>query len=376
MWTEVHNWFRRVGAVATTAWFVTFLAAGGNAYGQTRHHHGRHHGAPTAPAVLAQSQPRGPASSPTPAEISAEECPDRDGSGATAGQARTASRARDYVSAETLWSTAIVQCGLPDRYQGRAIARESRQGTLSDGPERLALIDSAIADYNQALMRANLVDGFQTRPIQAALTALQEFRTQLVARMQAPTVVATHVTAPPSALMCPARQLACGGACVELASDVRNCGGCGNVCPAGNVCTAGRCNAILANNHPAVVDHSGRRRAGWVLVGIGAVGAAVGAALHGLAAYNDGLDQEQRAALAQRGCRETSAIDCVQPREGATSPATVADTERTAAWATIAGGGAAAIVGAIIVGISPNAPQRTTAFFNPADGTVGVSGQF
>jgi hypothetical protein len=79
-------------------------------------------------------------------------------------------------------------------------------------------------------MRASLVDGFQTGRARLALTALQEFRATLVARMQAPPAP-TRVTAPPSALMCQPRQLACGRACVELATDVRNCGSCGSDLP-------------------------------------------------------------------------------------------------------------------------------------------------
>ncbi len=375
MWTEVHNWFRRVGAVATTAWFVTFLAAGGNAYGQTRRHHGRHHGVPTAQAVLAQSQHRGPASSPTPAEISHEECPDREGSGTTAGQARTASRARDYLSAEALWSTAIGQCGLPDRYHGRAAAREGRQGTMPDGPERLNLVDAAIGDYQQALMRASLVDGFQTGPSTAALTALQEFRATLVARMQAPPAP-TRVTAPPSALMCPARQLACGGACVELATDVRNCGGCGNVCPAGNVCLAGRCNTVLANNQqPTFVDHSGRRTVGTAMLITGGVLAAGAAVFYGLAVHNNNLQAAQDLDLMTRGCATTNAPDCVQLMDGATRPSEVADDHQKVAIALTVGAVAVAGTGLLLRLISPSAPARTTAFVDPR-GLVGFTHHF
>jgi hypothetical protein len=42
---------------------------------------------------------------------------------------------------------------------------------------------------------------------------------------------------------CPSGQTICNGACVNLASDLNNCGGCGFACAAGNVCTAGVCAA-------------------------------------------------------------------------------------------------------------------------------------
>ena len=35
---------------------------------------------------------------------------------------------------------------------------------------------------------------------------------------------------------CGAGQTTCGGACVTLASDTRNCGACGNACPSGQSC--------------------------------------------------------------------------------------------------------------------------------------------
>jgi hypothetical protein len=40
---------------------------------------------------------------------------------------------------------------------------------------------------------------------------------------------------------CPSGQIACGGACVDPVSDVRNCGGCGRACDPGQPCTRGEC---------------------------------------------------------------------------------------------------------------------------------------
>jgi hypothetical protein len=33
----------------------------------------------------------------------------------------------------------------------------------------------------------------------------------------------------------------CSGLCVNLKSDVLNCGSCGNVCPSGQICKGGTC---------------------------------------------------------------------------------------------------------------------------------------
>jgi hypothetical protein len=41
------------------------------------------------------------------------------------------------------------------------------------------------------------------------------------------------------AQVCGPGQVACGGQCSNLATDPKNCGGCGNVCPTGQQCTAG-----------------------------------------------------------------------------------------------------------------------------------------
>jgi len=40
---------------------------------------------------------------------------------------------------------------------------------------------------------------------------------------------------------CTAGQMMCGGACKPVATDMLNCGACGNVCPGGQVCQAGQC---------------------------------------------------------------------------------------------------------------------------------------
>src|SRR5436190_8501530 len=44
-----------------------------------------------------------------------------------------------------------------------------------------------------------------------------------------------------SVFLCQGGQIACGPTCVDPASDMRNCGACGNVCAAGSVCSSGRC---------------------------------------------------------------------------------------------------------------------------------------
>jgi hypothetical protein len=40
---------------------------------------------------------------------------------------------------------------------------------------------------------------------------------------------------------CTVPRMVCGGACVDTATDLRNCGTCGNACPTRGTCVAGRC---------------------------------------------------------------------------------------------------------------------------------------
>src|SRR5262249_32852866 len=43
------------------------------------------------------------------------------------------------------------------------------------------------------------------------------------------------------ACVCPMGQTACGATCVDLMTNVSNCGACGNSCGPGGACAAGRC---------------------------------------------------------------------------------------------------------------------------------------
>lgn len=45
-------------------------------------------------------------------------------------------------------------------------------------------------------------------------------------------------------LECAAGQVACGGACVDTATDPRNCGRCGEVCGASEACLSGACTPL------------------------------------------------------------------------------------------------------------------------------------
>ena len=45
-------------------------------------------------------------------------------------------------------------------------------------------------------------------------------------------------------LECAAGQVACGGACVDLATDQRNCGRCGAVCGTSEACISGACTPL------------------------------------------------------------------------------------------------------------------------------------
>jgi hypothetical protein len=69
-----------------------------------------------------------------------------------------------------------------------------------------------------------------------------------------------------TAATCRGASVACGDLCVDVRSDNRNCGACGNVCGGGDVCVAGACSV-----HPAITSFTGplaftAGRAGLTLV--------------------------------------------------------------------------------------------------------------
>lgn len=66
---------------------------------------------------------------------------------------------------------------------------------------------------------------------------------------------------------CPSPLLECGGRCVDVESDRRNCGGCGIECPTGEICFAGGCSPDLRAPCP--------ERVGGAFVTLGHCGAAV-----------------------------------------------------------------------------------------------------
>jgi len=52
-------------------------------------------------------------------------------------------------------------------------------------------------------------------------------------------------------VICPSNQTACGESCRAFQTDPRNCGGCGNTCPAAEVCQAGACTTCALGCHSA-----------------------------------------------------------------------------------------------------------------------------
>jgi hypothetical protein len=53
--------------------------------------------------------------------------------------------------------------------------------------------------------------------------------------------------AAPAAVSCGTQgQTECGGVCIDLLSDVANCGGCGAACAVGETCSGGACAAVVA----------------------------------------------------------------------------------------------------------------------------------
>jgi hypothetical protein len=73
------------------------------------------------------------------------------------------------------------------------------------------------------------------------------------------TATATSPTSPPT---CPASQTSCSGNCLDLSTDINNCGTCGNICPSTNgqaICSAGTC---LIACKPGFINCSGNPATG------------------------------------------------------------------------------------------------------------------
>jgi hypothetical protein len=56
---------------------------------------------------------------------------------------------------------------------------------------------------------------------------------------------------------CNNTQKVCGGACADVQTDPKNCGDCGNACPAGQVCSTGTCVGTCAAGYAMCVSDAG-----------------------------------------------------------------------------------------------------------------------
>lgn len=297
------------------------------------------------------------------AQISATECPDRTASTQSARDARAAFIAHNYVEAEALWDIAIRQCGLPDRYEGRGLTRQMRQGQTTDDRERQTLVEAAMADYREAVNRRTFVAGFDTSTIETSLRDLEAIHGQLELRLH-PNIVAPHPVA-----------LACGGANFQTSN--ANCGTCGHACAAGQICTAGACRAVVTPPVVTPTTPSGAIPITMIVSG-GALAVAGGLLLwQGLEAQSAANADE--ATRASRGCnaRPVSPL-CPNYNPGDTTPASVA------AWAVPTGAvllGAGALDAAIGVvwfartGHSTERP-RLTGWYAPGGGGLSLEAAF
>src|SRR5439155_23743754 len=59
-----------------------------------------------------------------------------------------------------------------------------------------------------------------------------------------------------SGVCCPPGTTNCGGACVNLQTDARNCGTCGTTCGAGQACCNGVCTALNTTSNCGACGHA------------------------------------------------------------------------------------------------------------------------
>ncbi len=311
-------------AIATFAYLLLVLLSG-NAWGQG-HHRRRHRERHPATQVVAQGQ----------TAVAQRVQPTVQPSGCTGSDAIAARDARTTGVAaieRSDWETCASAYTISLSIANGACARpEARQN--------LAICLDASGRSAQALEQLELLQRSGELPPGTDGGALQTRIDTIRRRIQQAQSARPPVA---SALVCQGVQRACGGACVNVQTDPRNCGGCGGTCPAGNVCTAGSCRIVFTTEPPNT--GFARRTASLGLMVGGGVALVAGISFITLGAINTAKADEDAQRLATDGCHVMgTSPTCLLYPAGSSRP------DELAAWQTPLGGVLTG-VGAVSLGV-------------------------
>lgn len=341
---SVLHWFGFCWAIATTLALLS-----GNAWGQSHHRRRHHERQPVAQAQAAVAQPVQP--------VQPSGCTGQDE--LTARQAR--STGADAYGQQD-WETCATSYTISLTVANGACARPEARLNL-------AICLDASGHPTQALEQLNIIRENGQLPPGTNREALEN-RIVTVRRHAEQAAQPQRVV--PSAIICAGAQRACGGICVDLQSDPRNCGGCGSACPSGNTCTNGNCRVVLTTEPPNT--GSARRTASLGLIVGGGVLLGAGIGFLTLGAINSTKAGEDAARLAMNGCEVAgTSPTCLRYAPGSSRP------NELAAWQLPVGGimtgiGAVSLGVGIILSLTgqPPPPVRPAAGLN----SIGFEGTF
>lgn len=353
---EAHDLFRAFLCSGYTLWAVIVsillmvALVSSDAWGQSRRRHRYRDRRPTTVQIVAQAQPQvAPVAPP-----GAGNC-----SNATAAAEHSGAGARALEAGNN--RECIAEYQVVHSFEG-CITPETRFN-LGVCLQNDHAYPQALAEFNAIVAGARMPRRIGREVVDARVVTLRELIRQAAAAQQ---------PAASPLVLCRPPQRVCGGQCVNIQTDARNCGSCGGACPAGNVCSAGGCRAVISTQPPNA--GSARRRASLALMVGGGVTLAAGISFFVLGAVNSAKADEDRARLATNGCDvANTSPTCLRYAPGSSRP------DELAAW-QLPVGGIMTGIGALSLGVGivlrvtgqPPPPVRPTAGL----GSIGFEGTF